>query len=371
MNRNLSLITLSNVILVSSNALWIMYIQYFLLDLGISKTQIGLIFTLALLMRAFGNIIGGKIADLLGYKRTLLVGYTIYAFPPLLFLLHNALLASLVYPLMSLGSGIGTPAKSLFIVEQTQRRKGLTYMLVQRVLPSIPPALTAPVGAKLYEMGKYDVAVFMGFFGLLISLLLLVFLKDTKRERAQDSFSFNLLRSKPFTIIVFLYSFDAFSTEAVQWIVPLYLRELGYSVLDYGFLISAQTLIIAFGGTFAGIFVDRFEPVNALGLSYLVVAMSLLAFSLGKGWILALAYLLWKTFGMIGFAALPLLIERYFSDIKASAFGTINAMTTLISIPAPSFGGVLLRFGVGVPFIFKATTNFVCFIWVKISLNES
>ncbi len=359
MNINLKLIAASNIIAVSSNALWIMYIQYFLLDLGISKTQIGLIFTLALLMRAFGNIIGGKIADLLGYNRTLLIGYTIYAFPPLLILLHNALLASLVYPLMSLGSGIGTPAKSLFIVEQAQSRKGLTYMLVQRVLPSIPPALTAPVGAKLYEMGKYDVAVFIGFFGLLISLLLLVFLKDTKRERAQNLFNFNLLRSRPFTLIIFLYSLDTFSTEAVQWIVPIYLREIGYSVLDYGFLISAQTLVIAFGGTFAGAFVDRYSPVSALGLSYLVVAMSLLAFSLGKGWILALAYLLWKTFGMIGFAALPLLIERYFSDIKASAFGTINAMTTLVSIPAPSFGGFLLGFGVKAPFVFKAVMNSV------------
>jgi len=96
---------------------------------------------------------------------------------------------------MSLGSGMETPAKSLFIVEQTQRGKGLTYMLVQRVLPSIPPALTVLVGAKLYEMGKYDVAVFIGFFGLLISLLLLVFLKDTKRQRAQNSFNFNLLLS--------------------------------------------------------------------------------------------------------------------------------------------------------------------------------
>ncbi|WP_324736344.1 MFS transporter [Thermococcus sp. SY098] len=370
MNRNLSLITLSNIILVFSNALWIMYIQYFLLDLGISKTQIGLIFTLALLMRAFGNIIGGKIADILGYKRTLLIGYGIYAFPPLLILLHNTLLVSLVYPLMSLGSGIGIPAKSLFIVEQAQRRKGLTYMLVQRVLPSIPPALTAPAGAKLYEMGKYDVAVFMGFLGLLISLLLLVFLEDTKRQRVQNSFNFNLLRSKSFTALLFLYSLNAFSTEAVQWIVPLYLRELGYSVLDYGFLISAQTLVIAFGGTFAGIFVDRFEPVNALSLSYLVVATSLLAFSLGKGWILVLAYLAWKAFGMVGFAALPLIIEKYFKDMRASAFGTINAMTTLISIPAPAFGGFLLGSGAGVPFVFKAITNFFCFVLVKVSLSR-
>ncbi|WP_457752914.1 MFS transporter [Thermococcus sp.] len=370
MIRNLSLITLSNVVLVSSNALWIMYIQYFLLSLGLTKTEMGLVFSLALLMRAFGNLIGGKIADILGYKRTLLIGYTIYAFPPLLILLHNALLASLVYPIMSLGSGIGMPAKSLFIVEQAQRRKGLTYMLVQRVLPSIPPALTAPVGAKLYEMGKYDVAVLIGFLGLLISLLLLMFLKDSKRERVQNSFNFNFLSSKSFTALLLLYSLDAFSTEAVQWIVPLYLRDLGYSVLDYGFLISAQTLIIAFGGTFAGIFVDRVEPVNALSLSYLVVATSLLIFSLGKGWILALAYLLWKTFGMIGFAALPLLIERYFSDMKASAFGTINAMSTLISIPAPSFGGILLRFGAGVPFVFKITIDFFCFILVRISLNR-
>ncbi|GAB6101536.1 hypothetical protein JCM16138_07590 [Thermococcus atlanticus] len=62
---------------------------------------------------------------------------------------------------------------------------------------------------------------------------------------------------------------------------------------------------------------------------------------------------------MIGFAALPLLIERYFSDIKASAFGTINAMTTLVSIPAPSFGGFLLGFGVKAPFVFKAVMNSV------------
>ncbi|MBO8175695.1 MAG: MFS transporter [Thermococcus sp.] len=195
-------------------------------------------------------------------------------------------------------------------------------------------------------------------------------MKDTKRERAQNSFNFNLLRSKPFTILLILYSLDAFSTEAVQWIVPLYLRELGYSVLDYGFLISAQTLIIAFGGTFAGIFVDRFEPVNALSLSYLSVALSLLAFSLGKGWILALAYLVWKTFGMIGFAALPLLVEKYFGKMKASAFGTISAITTLVSIPAPSFGGLLLSFGAETPFVFKAVINLSCFTLAKTSLNE-
>jgi len=343
--------------MVSSNALWIMYIQYFLLDLGISKTQIGLIFSLALMMRAFGNLVGGKMADLLGYKKALLIGYTIYSLPPLLILLHNTLLASLVYPLMSLGSGIGIPAKSLFIVEQTKRRKGLTYMLVQRVLPSIPPALTAPVGAKLYEMGKYDVAVFMGFLGLLVSLLLLVFLSDVKKQRTQSLLNFNLLKSKSFIILVLIYSLDAFSTEAVQWIVPLYLRELGYSVLDYSFLISAQTIIIAFGGTFAGAFVDRFEPVNALSLSYLAIALSLLAFSLGNRWVLVLAYLVWKAFGMVGFVALPLLIEKYFRDMKASAFGTISAVTTLVSIPAPFFGGFLLGFGAKVPFVFKATTN--------------
>ncbi len=75
MNKNLSLITLSNMIMVSSNALWIMYIQYFLLDLGLAKAEIGLVFSLALLMRAFGNLIGGRMADLLGYKRTLLISH--------------------------------------------------------------------------------------------------------------------------------------------------------------------------------------------------------------------------------------------------------------------------------------------------------
>lgn len=357
MNKNLSLVTLSNVIMVSSNALWIIYIQYFLLDLGISKAQIGLIFSVSLMMRGFGNFVGGRMADLLGYKNTLLIGYTIYSIPPLLILLHDPLLISLVYPLMSLGSGIGLPAKSLFIVEQTEKRKGLTYMIVQRALPSIPPALTAPIGAKFYEMGEYDTAVFMGFLGLLTSLFLLVSLTDTKKQRVQSPLNFNLLKVGGFTSLVFIYSLDTFSIEAVQWIVPLYLRELGYSVLDYGFLISAQTIIIALGGTFAGAFVDKFGPINALNLSYLAVALSLLTFSLGKGWLLALAYLVWKVFGMVGFAALPLLIDQHFKNTKASALGIINAVTTLISIPAPSFGGFLLSFGSRTPFIFKAIVN--------------
>ncbi|NJE13241.1 hypothetical protein [Thermococcus sp. LS2] len=82
--------------------------------------------------------------------------------------------------------------------------------------------------------------------------------------------------------------------------------------------------------------------------------------------ILALAYLAWKAFGMVSFAALPLLIERYFKDMKASAFGTISAVSTLISIPAPSFGGFLLSFGTKVPFVFKVLTNSFCFSLSKL-----
>lgn len=362
MNRNLKLIATSNIIAVSSNALWIMYLQYFFLDLGMSKAKIGLVFSLALLFNAFGNLIGGRIADLFGYKKTLLIGYSIYTFPPLLLLTKNSVLSALVYPIMSFGSGIGMPAKSLFIVEQTEKRKGLTYMLIQRILPSIPPAVTAPIGAWLYEKELYDFAVLLGFLGLAISLLLLVFLKEERTMKITKPSILPKIKAFRFPILFLMFTFalDSFSREAVLWIVPIYLRDKGYSILDYGFLISLQTLIIAIGGTFAGVFVDKLSPLKALIWSWFVVSSALLVFGFGRSYvILALAYLTWKAFGMVSVAALPLLIEELCRENKATAFGTITSFSTLISIPAPSFGGFLLGFGAKAPFVFKAVVNSV------------
>lgn len=374
--RKLEIISIINIISVSSNAIWIMYFPFFLSSIDLNKPEIGLIFSLAVLFGAVGNAIGGKLADIYGKKKILLVGYCIYALAPLLILTNYLYFILLLYPLMLLGGGIASPILSMMVVTSAKKRKGLTYMIVQRVLPSIPPALTAPVGAVLYTSGSYSLSVIIGVIGLIFAAFLITFIPETVNKNNNATVKnrlklFNILTLSLFLLIC-AYSLEALSNSAISWYVPLFLKTKGITVFQYGIFVAISTLVIAVGSLAMGFIVDKIQPIKALMFVWLTVAGLIIVFTYSLDyWIVLSTYLIWNALDMIDAVGAPIIIDKWYSTDKTSVLGLFSGIIKIITIPGAAIGGLLAALSPKMPFIFKVLANITAAFLMAIILFKN
>ena len=164
--RNVLVMSIGNTITTSANSLWIMFMPYFFADVGIVPFFIGIIFTVIAISRAIAAQIGGRLADRLGRKPVISIGLAIFTSGILVILASlffisstpsfSGLISAIGYTWMSAGGGFIGPASSMLLVESSpEKRRGLSYMVSTRVLPSIPPAVLILVGTSLYLNNQF------------------------------------------------------------------------------------------------------------------------------------------------------------------------------------------------------------------------
>ena len=376
LNKNLKIIAIMNTIFVSSNALWIMYVPYFFKSAHLTGVLIGIIFGLAGVSNAIGRYFGGILSEAVGKKYDMVMGYLIFSLSPLMFLTPYYLFGFVIGPF---GSGLIVPAKSIFVVEQTNKRRGLTYMFVQRFFPSLFPAAVLPIGAYLYYANLFHISLFFGFVGV-VAIVPFIFKlsipKDSKKNNTQPKF-FNLSYSIfifPFLLLLIAYSLDAFSSAAFAWYIPLFLETKGFGVLFYGVFSSLATIAIAFGSIFSGYMVDKINPYRALMLSWITLSIMVLIFAEANDLMLILfTYLVWNTIDMVDTAAAPILINDWFSKKKRTvAYGYFSGTVKAISILGLFVSGYLVEISDKLPFFIKFLFNlcgaviiFICHILVS------
>ena len=375
LNKNLKIIAIMNTVFVSSNALWIMYVPYFFKSAHLTGIMIGIIFGLAGVANAIGRFLGGVFSTVVNKKYNIIIGYFISSISPLMFLTPYYLFG---FVIGSFGSGLVVPAKSMFVVEQTNRRRGVTYMFVQRFLPSLLPAVFLPIGAYLYYANLFYLSLLFGFVGI-ISVIPLIFKlsipKDSKKKNTQLKF-FNLSYSifiLPFILLVIAYSLDAFSSAAFTWYIPLFLENKGFGVLFYGVFSSLATIAIAFGSVFSGYLVDKINPYRALIISWITLSIMVFIFAEASNLIIILfTYLVWNTIDMVDTVAAPILINDWFSKKKRTiAYGYFSGTVKAISILGLFASGYLVEISGTLPFFIKFSLNiagaglvFICYVYV-------
>lgn len=360
LNKNLKIITTMNTIFVSSNALWIMYVPYFLKSAHLTGIVIGIIFGFAGVANAIGRYFGGILSEGVGKKYDMVIGYLIFSLSPLTFLTPYYLFG---FVIGSFGSGLVVPAKSMFVVEQTNKKRGLTYMFVQRFLPSLFPAAALPIGAYLYYANLFYLSLVFGFVGV-ISVIPLVFKLSTQKDSKKNTqlTFFNMGRSifmLPFVLLLIAYSLDAFSSAAFNWYIPLFLETKGFGVLFYGIFSSLATIAIAFGSLFSGYLVDKINPYRALIISWIILSTMVFVFAEANSlMILLLTYLVWNTIDMVDTVAAPVLINDWFSKkTRTKAYGYFSGTIKAVSILGLFMSGYLVKISYKLPFFLKFLLN--------------
>ncbi len=363
LNRNLKIITTINIIFVSANSFWIMFMPYFFKDSNLTAFEIGIIFGLGGVMNAIGRFVGGKLSTQIGTKYDMALGYTIYSLAPILFLTSFYISA---LPIGLFGSGIVAPAQSMFVVEQSGKRKGFTYMFVERFLPSLLPAVFLPIGAYLYYKNLFYFSLIIGFLGA-ISLIPLTFqLSDFKRESYEKSSDFKSSKIRQsvlmlsLIILIVAYSFDAFFSSVFSWYIPLFLQAKGYGVLFYGVFASLATIVIAFGSLISGQLVDKLNPYRALILSWITLSAIVLIFALVSNMtVIIITYLIWNTIDMVDTAAAPILIYEWFRKKRRIAYGYFSGSIKIASILGLLISGLIVSISPTFPFLLKSIANII------------
>jgi MFS family permease len=371
--RNVLVMSVGNTITVSANSLWIMFMPYFFADVGITPFFIGMIFTAILVSRAGASLIGGRAADRFGRKPIICLGLTIYTSGSFVILTSlifvtttpslTGLLATLGYMCMTAGGGFQGPASSMLLIESSpERRRGLSYMVTTRVIPSIPPAVLILVGTSLYYNNQFWLAITLGFLGLLsVFVLYSISLRETPSgvaEKQDDSMIYTRARFDWFLLLLIAaFALDGISSSGLSWYVPLFLGPANLEL--YGVMISVSTLIIAVSALVSGGLVDRLGTRAVIFGGWTLLAITVFLFPFGAQPLeILLLYSIWAGLDMMDLSVPPLAIaEKYPKEKRASALGVYSMSISLLGTIGPALISFSLLLGDNVPFYLKAIMN--------------
>ncbi len=371
-NRNVLSLTASNTIAVTANGLWIMFMPFYFETLLGSIEVVGVFFSLAALTSALFYPIGGRLADRLGRRPLVISGRFIAALGPLVLLfsiplegsVFRIVLAMFGYILVFIGGSLRLPASSMLLMESSSKRKrGTSYMIAERVLPSIPPAITVFLGAYLYVSGAAPLMFLIGGYGLIISGFFLLPLREShsdditvtepKTDRGRPAVEMFIL------ILALAFVLDGVSAKGLSWYVPIFLGES--NTILYGIMISVSTLVIAGFALLSGILVDRVGIKYSLIPGWIALAVTVFLFGLVTSPVYSLfLYCVWVALDTIDTAIPPLLIsEKYPKEERATRMGWFNMFVRGSLFLGPILTSLLLAISPQMPFFAKSIMNII------------
>ena len=379
-NLNVLCMTISNTIAVTANAFWIMFMPYYFERLFGSSELVGVFFSFVALSTAILFPLGGKIADTIGRDALILGGRLLAVLGPLTILFpviinlsyQTILIFSLAgYLLVFAGGALRLPAASMLLMESSKPgKKTRNYMIAERVLPSIPPALTVYLGALLFVAGTIEVALLLGALGLALSSIPLIFIEDNIEVPTPQVSIFKESKHSRIDIllavIILAFVFDGISSQGLSWYIPLYLGEA--NALVYGLMISLSTLVIALFSLISGLLVDHVGIRKSLVPGWLGLAIVVTIFGMIVNPIYSIIlYCVWVALDTVDTAIPPLIVsQEYPQNERATKMGIFSMVVRSSLFIGPFLVAILLTINPQLPFFAKAIMNILAAIIILI-----
>jgi MFS family permease len=345
-------------------------LSLYLIDLGASVAQVGLVFTLASLVPTGLQILGGWLSDTIGRLQIIAVGSTISVSGWLIFFLAPSwewVLVGLCLDYVS-NSVVG-PSFSAYIADQSSaEERGRVFGLTKSIYMIVTVVGPALAGFLAYRLG-FRPMMFVAFILFAAATALRVWMGTARRFSAERQSQKPTLAGLKMQmramfallfaggILTWIWVTDAIGDTAFNLIgqlYPIYLREIGrMNVEQIGWLNAAWGAATILASFLAGWAVDRTSErrvivggflVETLGLAVLLHAHGFPAFLLAMG-----------TFGLGVGCLIPaydsLISKVVPEDRRGLAYGLFGTSLGLLSLPFPWIGAQLWeRFGPQVPF---------------------
>jgi MFS family permease len=332
----------------------------YLIELGASVGQVGLIFTLASLLPLALQILGGWLSDTIGRLRAIALGSTVACLGYLVFVLAPSwewVLLGLSLEYVS-GAFVGPSFRAYVADESPDEQRGRVFGLTDSlfmIVMVIGPALAGFLAYRYSFRLMLAVGATLYFLATGVRLWMAIAVRFTPRRAAtrptwsglkgQMAAMFGLLLAGG--LLTWIWVTDAVGDTAftlIRQLYPIYLADIGgLHVAQIGVLHSAWGAAVIVSALLAGWLVDRYSEraviaggflVQAAGLVVLLQAGTYPAF-LAAGFVFGLgAGGLMPAYSSLTSKAVP-------EDRRGLAFGFFGTSLGILSLPFPWIGAQL------------------------------
>jgi MFS family permease len=359
-------------------------LSLYLIDLGASVGQVGMVFTIASLIPIILQIFGGWLSDTVGRLRAIAIGSAISVFGYLVFFISPSwewVMIGLCVEFVS-SSFVG-PSFSAYIAEQSdEATRGRVYGLtsgIYMVVTVIGPTLA---GMLAYRMNfRFMFVVAFIFYALATVVRIWMALSERfKPTRSPEKPTWNGLSIQLKAmfgllfaggILTWIWITDAIGDTAFNMIgelFPIYLSDIGKLTVEHiGLLGSAWGISSILASFLGGWLSDKWSERSIIASGFLLVTLGLFTMVLSRSSVAFLGSRILDGFGS------GLLMPSYNSliskvvpeDKRGLAFGFFGTSMGILSLPMPWIGAQLWeRFTPQVPFW---VTAMVCAITIPIA----
>ena len=318
--------------------------------LGYSLGEVGVVATLASLAGAAASPAVGYLLEVRSSRAvTAFTGLVIATSLTILPFTRGMAGLTLSYTLFSLAFYFAQPARTVFLVRTVSTERLGTVVGVTTLAFTVSRTVGPVVGG--YLIGVYGYSTTFLILALVATAGSLAFLSlSWEPETAREGQALSLLDAyrrafRPSRDLAVTYLFASLDRAAWNLWSPMlsaYLLQRGYDEVAIGTLISVSNVAEALITPVAGRLTDRLGSSVALAVSEATAAVAALSLvSPVPHYVAALTMVLMGA--SIGFwiPGYSVYVAKVFRGSIGEAFASINAVRSLVSVPAPYLGGLL------------------------------
>jgi MFS family permease len=394
LSKNLYLFLFAMVLANIGGSMYGPLLPLYLQDLGAAITQIGLFFTLSMIIPLALQILGGWVSDSVGRLRAIAFGSLAGCLAYIALILAPTwgwlLLAS---GLMSIGTSLVGPSFDAFIAENSDEANRARVFGISGALFTIVSVIGPLMGGYMAE--EWGFKVMLGLAAVLYFAATIIRIGMARRaaknqEANPTKLSLAGLKGNLGIMLGMLLAGGVVTwiliTDGVRDIsfslsfnlIPVYMEEIGgLSLKQIGLVNSVFGVCLMLTAFPAGWLADHRGERVGIVLSFFIMAAALAVLIYMPAQLLWYYLLSWALFGVgVGLAdpAYKSLISKAIpKHVRGTAYGLFSTSLGLVSLPAPWIGSQLwARFGPRVPFQITLIVTLLSTIpaWFKFKLPE-
>ncbi len=373
----------------ATRAMTAVQIPIFLREIGASVSEIGLFFTLAMVLPLVFHMFGGWMSDRIGRLRAMWFGSLVGIVAYIPYALAADWKVALLGPaFLAVATALLVPAYRAYIADIVpQDRQGRTFGMGNSVL-NLAWVAAPPLGGLIAQTYGYKTMFLSAVLLYAVAALLFwILVRDDQRLNGirGEKPSFQSLRSSFGEILPLAVAGGLFTwiliTDGIQDIaldlsfnlMPVYLNEIvGLGKQSIGFMDGLHGIAWVVASPFGGWFVDRIGSRQGIMLGLTGLMLAPLIFALATGfWGFACSWIVLGIGAAIFRPALNVLIARGVPQhLRGLAYAFVTTSLGIISLPAPWIGSqVWIAIGPKAPFIITSILGILALIPAYIRLQ--
>ena len=387
-SKNLLIITLTQSLFMLTASLWWPYWSLYILELGVSKTLLGMIFMAETIAQLIFQIPGGILTDRIGRKKMIIFGSILRATSPFVYILTGSWQLVLCGMFITQMSNMMTPAIDALIAESTSVENRAMGYGTFRMMTLLPQIFTPFIGGIITDsLGIYagvrlaiTCTVVVAIFNVIVRWK---YLEDTySTEHASSRLdALKEIKSVPRPIWTLVGEGSIGLRIASQFMAVYAIEIAGLTNTQWGLIMTTVGIISTVLTIPSSIWSDRVGRKPGIMVSLGLTPIMYTGFPFSTGFLSLAAS---RVFGAIsdgfggavtglegGSAWLALVADIIPAKQRGKVMGLIATIAGALSFPGAWIGGLLWdNIGPKMPFYVAAASSTIAFIIFSLFVKE-